>query len=400
MTVLLILANAAVFVLMAVHGASLWDPTSETLVRWGADFGPLTANGEWWRTVTSTFVHIGVLHLLFNMYALYCIGEFSEQIFGRFGFTVLYLLAGVGGSLTSLFWNPRLVSAGASGAIFGLYRGLLAYLLLERRSMPGRRFASLTASTVGFLAFNLIQRGEGIDMSAHIGGLVTGFFVGLLLTQSVSSATWGSRALRGSLALAVGTAVLALGAAQIPAPDRTWAQPDAGEHAESRKSQSPIATDRVPQQNDGRAPTSDQTQQGSQPADQQATYAIAIQAVLSADEALSGRIHELTERMEKIEGPGGATTADLLAELGTAAKEYLLEAGKMDLNSCPKDFREAYLAHLSAWNEVADALSSVPNQSDSSSEADAWVKRFGGLNGNVNDSWKRVQTVAQNYGAR
>jgi len=215
---LIILANVLVFVLMLINGVSPMEPAIKDLLAWGADFGPLTTNGEWWRVLSSTFVHIGVIHILMNMYVLFSIGKFTERLFGHFGFAVLYLLSGVGGSLASLFWHPQTVSAGASGAIFGLYGGLLAFLLLQRHAIPAETLKSLTASTGTFLLYNVIYgvMRAGTDMAAHVGGLLTGFLIGLLLTQSLARVTLGSRALRGTLALAIGTAGIVLCAAQIP----------------------------------------------------------------------------------------------------------------------------------------------------------------------------------------
>jgi len=118
-TWVLIAINLAVFVLMVIRGVGLMDPSIDSLLKWGADFGPLTTHGQWWRMLTSTFVHVGILHIAMNMYILLVSGPFVERLYGNVGFAVLYLLSGLGGSLVSLAWHPMLVSAGASGAIFG-----------------------------------------------------------------------------------------------------------------------------------------------------------------------------------------------------------------------------------------------------------------------------------------
>jgi len=124
--------NVAVFGLMLAGGIHPMAPTIDSLVQWGANYGPKTTNGEWWRMFTAMFLHIGILHLLFNMVALWNIGSFMERVLGPVGFVVLYLLAGLLGSVASVVWNPFVVSAGASGAIFGLYGGLLAFLVRHR----------------------------------------------------------------------------------------------------------------------------------------------------------------------------------------------------------------------------------------------------------------------------
>ncbi len=215
----LILANVLIFAAMVRSGVSPTDPTPQNLIAWGADFGPLTTNGEWWRMLTSAFVHIGIIHILMNIYVLYSIGRLTERLFGHFGFLVLYLLAGVGGSVASLAWRLHTVSAGASGAIFGLYGGLFAFLLLQRHTMPAETLKALASSTGIFLLYNVIFGvvRQGTDMAAHLGGLVSGVCIGLLLAQSPHRATFRSRALRGTLALLLGSAVMAVCAAQIPA---------------------------------------------------------------------------------------------------------------------------------------------------------------------------------------
>ena len=171
----LIAINAIVFALMVVNGVPMFDPSVDNLIRWGADFGPLTMHGEWWRILTAMFVHVGLVHLLMNMAILWNIGMFTERIFGNRGFTLLYLLAGLGGSLASLAWRPLTVSAGASGAIFGLYGGLLALLMRHRQIIPQEVLRPLLKGALVFLGYNLIYglaRSE-IDMAAHLGGLAT-----------------------------------------------------------------------------------------------------------------------------------------------------------------------------------------------------------------------------------
>jgi len=137
-TPLLMGLNLVVFGAMVVAGVHFLSPTSESLVRWGADFGPLTSNGQWWRLVSATFLHVGIIHLAFNMYVLWDIGGLVERLVGNAAFLALYLLAGVFGSLASLIWNPLVVSAGASGAVFGRFGLLRAFVVPPRRCIsPG-----------------------------------------------------------------------------------------------------------------------------------------------------------------------------------------------------------------------------------------------------------------------
>src|SRR5262245_31187047 len=119
-TAALIGLNVAVFAAMLLDGVHPLSPTPLDLIDWVADFGPLTTHGQWWRLLTATFLHIGFFHLMFNMWALSAFGPLVERQVGNVGFLVLYLVAGLVGSVASLWWNPLLVSAGASGAIFGV----------------------------------------------------------------------------------------------------------------------------------------------------------------------------------------------------------------------------------------------------------------------------------------
>jgi membrane associated rhomboid family serine protease len=218
LTPLLILVNSLVFIWMVKSGVSPIDPKTRDLIAFGADFGPLTTHGEWWRMFTNMFVHIGFPHILMNMFVLYGIGKLTERLFGHFGFIVLYTLSGIGGSVASLFWHPQLVSAGASGAIFGLYGGLLAFIVLQKHTIPKATLNSLITSTGIFLVYNFVYGllHQGTDVASHVGGLLAGFLIGLLLAQPALRVDVPSRLLRGAVALAVGAAGMALCAAGIP----------------------------------------------------------------------------------------------------------------------------------------------------------------------------------------
>ena len=219
-TWVLIAINLAVFVLMVIRGVGLMDPSIDSLLKWGADFGPLTTHGQWWRMLTSTFVHVGILHIAMNMYILLVSGPFVERLYGNVGFAVLYLLSGLGGSLVSLAWHPMLVSAGASGAIFGVYGGLLAFLLMQRDSIEPGRVGKILTNAVVFIAYNLAY-GAGksnIDMGAHLGGIAAGFVVGCVLAQPLT-ASRDSRFSRAGLVLGGGLALVIVAAVKLPAYD-------------------------------------------------------------------------------------------------------------------------------------------------------------------------------------
>lgn len=180
-TPLLTYINVALFVIMAICGVSLIAPTGISIIKWGADFGPLTLTGDWWRTVTCNFIHIGVIHILMNMYALLYIGVFLEQLIGGRRLISAYLLTGLFSALASLTIHPEIISAGASGSIFGLYGIFLSYLIFHHKIEKGQR-KSLLYSIGFFVFYNLTSgiRVENIDNAAHIGGLISGVVLGIL----------------------------------------------------------------------------------------------------------------------------------------------------------------------------------------------------------------------------
>jgi rhomboid protease GluP len=176
-TPLLININILIFILMIINGANAFLPEADHLIHWGANYKPITLKGEWWRLFTSCFIHIGVIHLLMNMYALLYIGLLLEPLLGTKRFTIAYIVSGLAASITSLWWNDLVISAGASGAIFGLYGVFLAMLSTNLIDKAERK--ALLASIGIFVAYNLIYgMKEGIDNAAHIGGLVSGILIG------------------------------------------------------------------------------------------------------------------------------------------------------------------------------------------------------------------------------
>ena len=186
-TTVLVSLNVAYFVTMLLMGASVWSPEAPYLLELGANFGPLTVTGQWWRLVTSMFVHIGLIHLLFNMWCLWSLGNLAERMFGNWTYVAIYLLSGVGGSLASLFWNPGIISAGASGAIFGMAGALVAFLYLGHIHVPRPVVRELLTSVLIFVGFNLFFGAvqEGIDNAGHLGGLVSGLVLGAVLHRSL-----------------------------------------------------------------------------------------------------------------------------------------------------------------------------------------------------------------------
>ncbi len=185
-TITLIAINLMVFAAMVISGVSFTEPTPLDAIKWGADFGPLTVGeGQWWRLLTSCFVHFGIIHIAFNMYVLYQIGSFVQITFGRARYLIIYFVAGLSGSVVSLWIHPQSVGAGASGAIFGLYGAVFGFLLRERRSLNPAVMKSIGKSAGIFILYNLVFgiMSRTTDVSAHLGGLLAGFLAGIALVR-------------------------------------------------------------------------------------------------------------------------------------------------------------------------------------------------------------------------
>ena len=152
-TMSLMALNVIIFGLVGIDSHNFSPPE---LTRWGANFGPLTVNcHQWWRLLACCFLHFSILHLLFNMYALFLAGRLTERLFGNWFFLLIYLGCGLTASLASLWFHPAVVSAGASGAIFGVYGALLAYLAREGGGLPGTVTGPVFNSAVVFVIWNL-----------------------------------------------------------------------------------------------------------------------------------------------------------------------------------------------------------------------------------------------------
>jgi rhomboid protease GluP len=185
-TPLLIDLNIALFVMMALTGVNVLMPDAESLLKWGANFRPITLEGEWWRLLTSCFLHIGIFHLLMNMYALLYIGLLLEPYLGKAKFLTAYLLTGIAASASSLWWNDLTISAGASGAIFGMYGVFLALLTTDIIEKSARK--SLLVSIGVFVLYNISNglRSGGIDNAAHLGGLISGIIAGYAFVPGIN----------------------------------------------------------------------------------------------------------------------------------------------------------------------------------------------------------------------
>lgn len=216
-TLTLIAANALVFAAMLKAGAGLWHSTNGVPLDWGANFGPATQDGQWWRLGSALFLHFGLLHLSMNMLALWDGGRLVERMYGHWRFLAIYFIAGLAGNLASLaVQGGGAVSAGASGAIFGVYGSLLAYVWCEREHIHRVDFRWLFWGALAFtvLAISLGFIVPGIDNAAHLGGLTTGTLSGLALMPRR-----GRRLAGAALAAAVAGLLVAM-----PPPKYRWSE--------------------------------------------------------------------------------------------------------------------------------------------------------------------------------
>lgn len=208
----LVAINAAVFLAMCASGVSFVSPTAAALLRWGGNLGYWSiGQSQSWRLVSCIFVHAGILHIGMNMAVLWYIGRFIERLLGNTAMLITYILAGLVGSLASALFHPDVVSVGASGAIFGLYGALFGFLLRHRHTIPPGMLKSLGKSGGAFVLYNLVFSAAvpGIDLSAHLGGLVGGFVAGAAIAAPLDEKGAHSRLWRNTLVGLVGFAAIA-----------------------------------------------------------------------------------------------------------------------------------------------------------------------------------------------
>ena len=209
-TYLLVGINCAVFVAMVAQGASIWMPSVDQLMRWGADRPDnILIHGEWIRVVTAMFVHVGIIHLATNMWCLWNLGLLAEPLMGSFGLFATYILTGAAGNLlsTSVNWYRAIhespaapffqAGAGASGAVFGIAGALIVLLKSRRLPVPPREVSRLRRSVIYFAAINLVigfsvnfgsgLTGVEVDNSAHVGGFLCGLLFAAPMIPRIGS---------------------------------------------------------------------------------------------------------------------------------------------------------------------------------------------------------------------
>jgi len=197
-TRILIAVNVGVYLVTAVQGAGLNNPGGSLYAKMVL-FGPWVGQGDWWRLVTAMFLHGFILHIAFNMLALWWIGAPVEEYLGRARFAGLYFVSGLAGSAGALLQSPTTPVVGASGAIFGI---LGAMLILEWQA-TGR----LTGNAMTWIVINLVISflpGTDISWGGHVGGLVGGILVTLAFARwGRGHAAYGRLGLGGALGLVV-----------------------------------------------------------------------------------------------------------------------------------------------------------------------------------------------------
>lgn len=219
----LIAANLLVWLLNLASGLSPMSPRAIDLLAWGGNHLPATVHQPW-RLAAATFLHGGVLHLAFNMWALWDTGRLAERFYGNLQLALIYAVAGLAGSIASLFFAARTgVSVGASGAIFGVVGCLLAAIFTKAHKLPAALVASMRSSMLLFVGYSLFMGFVVgfIDNAAHIGGLVAGFLMGMVLAEKFDEAEYRRQVLvRAAVAILVASFALTAAWKLLPLPVR------------------------------------------------------------------------------------------------------------------------------------------------------------------------------------
>lgn len=184
----LIIINTCVFLFMILSGISPLTPELSTLIPWGIKYSLfIIQNGEWWRLVTSLFIHIGIFHLIMNMVVLWVMGSITERLYGSVAFGLIYLISGLGGNVASLFLNTLSESAGTTNAIMGIVGALIPFLMNKELPLP-KNLAQKTIVLI--LLFSGISFMLGlfvtfIDNVGHVGGFLSGFGIAFLFKRNL-----------------------------------------------------------------------------------------------------------------------------------------------------------------------------------------------------------------------
>ncbi|MFJ7408448.1 MULTISPECIES: rhomboid family intramembrane serine protease [unclassified Lysinibacillus] len=185
----LIAVNLILYVLtlVPVIGELLWN--------YGIQVNFLVQSGEWWRVLSAMFLHANFMHVLFNMFSLFLFGPELEKIAGKARFITIYLLSGIVGNMATFMLNDgSYASLGASGAIFGIFGAFGALVYYTRRTMPMLRKLILPIIVISVI-MTFLQ--SNVNVYAHLGGLVTGFVLGLIYLHPKRILSWRKQKMAG-----------------------------------------------------------------------------------------------------------------------------------------------------------------------------------------------------------
>lgn len=230
-TYVLLGLNALVWVVMVSLDVDPYEPSTDALIQFGGNFGILTSNGQWWRLLTAMFLHGGLYHIGFNLYFMWVIGRVSEQIFGPAAYALVYFGSGLLASMLSVAWEPAAVSVGASGALFGVFGALMGFTIRRRGVLPKEFVVMVRRNAVMLIGLNAViaMFVPGIDIAAHVGGLIAGIGLGYLISRlaerPVSSPGEAKRVRMRALALAGAATIVVLVAGGLALP--RWDDPSA-----------------------------------------------------------------------------------------------------------------------------------------------------------------------------
>lgn len=178
-TNILIGINVLMYLITALVSKNLLDINSLTLLSFGAKLNVLIDRGQVWRLLTCAFLHGGLLHITFNMYALKIIGAEAEYAFGKIKYIIIYLISAIGSSIFSYMFNTASISVGASGAIFGLFGAMIIFGIRNKNKIGKEYIINLAQVVIVNIIIGIIL--SNIDNSAHMGGLVFGAISALIL---------------------------------------------------------------------------------------------------------------------------------------------------------------------------------------------------------------------------
>nr|WP_290428157.1 rhomboid family intramembrane serine protease [Ramlibacter cellulosilyticus] len=219
---LVVALNVGIWVLNLAAGMSPMRPSSQDLFRWGAiSAWAVTHDHEYWRLLAGTFLHGGAVHLFMNMLGLWGAGKLLNRMVGNGQFLLVYLLSALAGASASLHFGAQTaVSVGASGAVFGVVGALVAAVRRRREHLPKAMVQQIMTSEAVFLAYALLNgfTRQGIDNAAHVGGLLAGAAMGVVLAGAGESGGRDMRRLRATFAAIVLAAAVGLVVATTPAP--------------------------------------------------------------------------------------------------------------------------------------------------------------------------------------